>query len=61
MNLAWITISPHLLKTFTANHVSEIFSFTDSDKWFHVGSKQNTMDLPTRGVDPSLLTSSELW
>lgn len=59
--LGWIRTSPNLLKTFVGNRVSEITSNTDPSKWFHVGSKENPADLLTRGLDPSLLISSNMW
>lgn len=43
--LAWIKTSPNLLKTFTANRVSEIQSLTQDFEWKHVPSKENPADI----------------
>lgn len=59
--LGWINTSPHLLKTFVGNRVSEIQSNTEPANWRHVSSKDNPADLLSRGVEPTFIKSSFLW
>lgn len=42
--LHWLRTSPHLLKTFVANHVVEIQERTDASTWRHVRSEENPAD-----------------
>lgn len=59
--LGWIQTSPHLLKTFVANRISEIQSNTNINSWRYVSSKENPADFLSRGVEPSLLKSLISW
>ncbi|KFM82032.1 hypothetical protein X975_09549, partial [Stegodyphus mimosarum] len=42
--LAWINTSPHLLKTFVSNRVSQIQQLTSNYQWEHVSSEMNPAD-----------------
>lgn len=46
--LSWLKTSPHLLKSFAANRVSEIQKITNEDTWQHVPTKQNPADIASR-------------
>lgn len=59
--LHWIKISPHFLKTFVANRVSEIKSITDSNNWFHVSTKDNPADSISRGQAASEFVQNKQW
>ena len=60
--LSWLKLSPHLLKTFVANRVSQIIEKCSPDNWRHVSSSQNCADPVSRGLTPSqLLLHSLYW
>lgn len=59
--MGWIKMSPHLLKTFVQNRVTEINELTGDSVWLHVSSKDNPADLLSRGCSLDLLKDSELW
>ena len=59
--LGWVRTSPNLLKTFVCNRITEITTLTENKNWYHVGTKDNPADLLTRGLDPSLIESCDLW
>ncbi|XP_011858993.1 PREDICTED: uncharacterized protein LOC105556505 [Vollenhovia emeryi] len=59
--LAWLRKHPSCWKTFTANRVSYIQTELPSASWAHVSTKENPVDLATRGSLPSALASSALW
>lgn len=61
ITLAWIRGNSNRWKTFVANRVTQIQLITDSDNWSHIRSHENPADLISRGVDPNVLTNSELW
>lgn len=61
ITLDWIDSSPDLYKTFVANRVAEIQSFTDAKIWRHVEGKQNPADCLSRGLDPEELRCHNLW
>ncbi|CAK9797165.1 hypothetical protein ANTQUA_LOCUS1055 [Anthophora quadrimaculata] len=61
ITLHWIKTSPHLLKTFVANRVSEIQNDTDSQNWFHVSSADNPADFVSRGQLPSQFIQNSMW
>ncbi|KAH9629666.1 hypothetical protein HF086_009002 [Spodoptera exigua] len=59
--MGWLKMSPHLLKTFVQNRVSEVNELTGDSVWLHVGSKDNPADLLSRGYSLDLLKDCELW
>lgn len=59
--LSWLKTSPHLLKTFVANRVSEIQSSTSVPNWNYVNTRENPADLISRGTSPSNLRSCIFW
>nr|XP_012135784.1 PREDICTED: uncharacterized protein LOC105661897 [Megachile rotundata] len=59
--LCWINTSPHLLKTFVANRVSIIQSYSQAQEWFHVNSLENPADAISRGQLPSEFLQNQLW
>ncbi|XP_034179509.2 uncharacterized protein LOC117603975 [Osmia lignaria lignaria] len=59
--LNWIKTSPHILKTFEANRVSEIQTLTDRDNWYHVSTNDNPADFISRGQNPSDFIKNTLW
>ncbi|XP_078051814.1 uncharacterized protein LOC144477962, partial [Augochlora pura] len=65
--LHWLNSSPHTLKTFVANRVSEIQSKTQIIDWRHVGSSDNPADLISRGqtihdfLQPSIWQHGPQW
>lgn len=59
--MGWLKMSPHLLKTFVQNRVSEINELTGDSVWLHVGSKDNPADLLSRGYNLDLLKDCDLW
>ncbi|XP_011702045.1 PREDICTED: uncharacterized protein LOC105458437 [Wasmannia auropunctata] len=61
ITLGWISTPPHTLKTFIANRVSKIQSFTEEVVWAHVSSEENPADLLSRGVSANRLLRDPLW
>lgn len=61
ITLAWIRTSPHLLKTFTGNRVSEIQILSESAEWRYVSTHDNPADIVSRGLFPSEILNSSLW
>lgn len=59
--IGWLSMSPHLLKPFVQNRVTEINELTGDTIWFHVSGKQNPADLLSRGLTLNNLNSCELW
>lgn len=59
--MGWPKMSPHLLKTFVQNGVSEVNDLTGDSVWLHVGSKDNPADLLSRGCNLDLLKDCDLW
>lgn len=60
---AWVRMSPHLLKTFVQNRVSEINTLTEDSIWRHIQGVQNPADLLSRGVSIESLRydATSLW
>lgn len=58
---SWINSSPHILKTFVANRVSQIQNLSNPKSWKHVSTYDNPADLLSRGISPSDLITSEFW
>ncbi|XP_044594802.1 uncharacterized protein LOC123272167 [Cotesia glomerata] len=61
ITLYWIRKSPHLLKTFVANRVSDIQSKTHPEIWRHVRTHDNPADLLSRGISPETLVKKTIW
>lgn len=61
--LSWIRMSPHLLKTFVQNRVTQINELTGDMVWRHVKGALNPSDMLTRGVDLNSLQydKNSLW
>lgn len=59
--IGWLHMSPHLLKPFIQNRVTEINELTGDSDWLHVGTKDNPADLLSRGLQLDSLISSSLW
>lgn len=58
--LHWINTSPHTLKTFVANRVSEIKTKTSIRDWRHVLTN-NSADLISRGQMPEEFLRPTIW
>lgn len=50
--LNWINTSPHELKTFIANRISEIQELSAVENWKHVPTADNPADHVSRGQNP---------
>ncbi|XP_078032623.1 uncharacterized protein LOC144467610 [Augochlora pura] len=61
ITLYWLRSSPHKLKTFVANRVSEIQGITGSTNWRHVPTKDNPADYISRGQMPEEFVSNVVW
>lgn len=59
--LAWITGDSHRWETFVANRTTMIQEDIPSDKWRHVGTKENPADMASRGMDATTLKDCALW
>lgn len=59
--LHWIRKLPCTLKTFIANRVASIQTNTEVRRCRHVGTKDNPVDLLSRGVAPADLLGHDLW
>ncbi|XP_012152147.1 uncharacterized protein LOC105664034 [Megachile rotundata] len=59
--LHWLKTSPHTLKTFVANRVSEIQTKTDIAEWRHIPTQDNPADLISRGQHPEEFLQPSIW
>ncbi|XP_050480870.1 uncharacterized protein LOC126868923 [Bombus huntii] len=59
--LHWLNTSPHTLKTFVANRVSEIQTKTSIRDWRHVPTDDNPADLISRGQTPEEFLRPTIW
>ena len=59
--LHWLHMSPHILKTFVANRVSEIQTKTEIVDWRHVRTNDNPADLISRGQSPEEFLQPSIW
>ncbi|XP_076394339.1 uncharacterized protein LOC143265527 [Megachile rotundata] len=59
--LHWIQASPHTLKTFVANRVSEIQLKTNIHDWHHIASEDNPADDLSRGQNSSAFITNIRW
>ncbi|XP_066904252.1 uncharacterized protein, partial [Halyomorpha halys] len=59
--LSWLRLSPHTLKTFVANRVTQILDLKTLSNWYHVSSNHNPADIASRGSLPNDLGANDLW
>ncbi|XP_033363073.1 uncharacterized protein LOC117241211 [Bombus vosnesenskii] len=59
--LHWINTSPHTLKTFVANRVTEIQRKTHASDWRHFPTTDNPADLISRGQLPEDFLKTIIW
>lgn len=59
--LQWIKSSPHTLKTFVANRVSDIQSKTNISQWNYVPTQDNPADMLSRGLTPFEFQRASNW
>nr|XP_012146525.1 PREDICTED: uncharacterized protein LOC105663276 [Megachile rotundata] len=59
--LHWLQASPHTLKTFVANRVTEIQENTRIKDWRHVPTLDNPADLISRGQYPEEFLQPSIW
>ena len=56
-----INTSPHTLKAFVANRVTEIQQKTHTSDWRHIPTTENPADLISRGQSPEDFLRSTIW
>lgn len=61
ITLQWINTQPYLLKTFVANHVSQIRNISDPMNWRYASTKQNAADCISRGQMPTEFIQNHIW
>ena len=61
VTLYWIKGQEKEWKPFVQNRVNKIRNFTQTSQWAHCAGKENPADIPSRGVDPSQLSTNLLW
>ncbi|CAH2096333.1 unnamed protein product [Euphydryas editha] len=59
--IGWVKMSPHLLKPFVQNRVTELNELTGNSEWLHVSSENNPADILSRGLAFDSLINCELW
>jgi hypothetical protein len=59
--LCWLKTSPHLLKSYVSNRVTEILDLTSPQQWNHVSSCDNPADCASQGIYPIELIDHPLW
>nr|XP_033204611.1 uncharacterized protein LOC117165285 [Bombus vancouverensis nearcticus] len=59
--LHWINTSPHTLKTFVANRVTEMQQKTHTSDWRHIPTADNPADLISRGQSPEDFLQPTIW
>ncbi|XP_055840650.1 uncharacterized protein LOC129908278 [Episyrphus balteatus] len=59
--LHWLSAPPKKWSVFVANRTSEILTSIPFKCWNHVRSPENPADVPSRGIPPSLLASTDIW
>ncbi|XP_075158168.1 uncharacterized protein LOC142231443 [Haematobia irritans] len=59
--MSWLASPPCVWTTFMANRVARITQVTAISNWGHISSKDNPVDLLSRGVSPQELASNRLW
>lgn len=58
--LYWIKEQEREWKPFVQNHANQIRNLTPTDQWAHCAGKENPADIPSRGIDPSQLSTNSL-
>ncbi|GFW11238.1 integrase catalytic domain-containing protein [Trichonephila clavipes] len=58
--LAWVGSHASRWKTFVANRVAKIQTFSSATQWHHISGSANPADLATRGVSSSTLLTP-IW
>ena len=61
VTLYWIKGQGKEWNPFVQNRVNQIHSLTAADQWQHCASTENPADIPSRGMDPSHLSTCSLW
>jgi len=61
ITLCWIDSSPKKWQIFVANRVEKIQNFTKNCYWDYVESKLNPADILSRGIEPELLKTCDMW
>lgn len=63
ITLAWIKTQPKLLKAFVCNRVNEIRELTahSLSSWRYIPTDTNPADMASRGIEPTMLSNSDLW
>ncbi|XP_037962059.2 uncharacterized protein LOC119690573 [Plutella xylostella] len=61
ITLAWLKTEPQQLTVYVSNRVKTIQEETQGFSWFYVNSHENPADALSRGVEPHLLETNELW
>uniref|UniRef100_A0A1X7UC75 Uncharacterized protein n=1 Tax=Amphimedon queenslandica TaxID=400682 RepID=A0A1X7UC75_AMPQE len=59
--LHWILVVKRSWKMFVQNRVNEIRKLVPKTQWRHCAGMSNPADLPSRGVSPGELKSTNLW
>lgn len=59
--LYWIKGKERNWKPFVQNRVDQIRKLTVAEDWHFCPGVENPADIPTRGADPTQLTSNSLW
>ncbi|XP_049887043.1 uncharacterized protein LOC126381635 isoform X1 [Pectinophora gossypiella] len=59
--LAWLKTNPIKLSVYVANRIKCIIELTGNFSWYYVNTSQNPADCLSRGVEPHLLQSHDLW
>lgn len=59
--LGWLKMLPSKLQPFVRNRVAEVLDKAGHCTWRHIPTDKNPADLLSRGVDISVLQSTDLW
>lgn len=59
--LGWIKSSANRFQTYVSNRITEIQTLRDPTDWKHVGTKDHSADMISRGVYPKDLVGNKLW
>ena len=59
--LAWIDSTPSRFSTFIASRVAKIQQIIQPEKWKYVRTEENPVDLTTRPVPATKLSSLKMW
>lgn len=61
ISLAWMKQNPIKLNAYVANRVLQIQTLTSKFSWSYVNTKENPSDCLSRGMEPNMLLSNNLW